>query len=501
MLIEANEVPNIVFDAYAEKHAPRFAELLAKADRYTTVTPDRIQLDPWIAWPTLHRGVNDETHGILRLGQDTSHADKNYPPIWNILKNAGFSVGVWGSLFSSCETDLGGYPFFVPDVFSSHDRVEPAYLQKFQSFNLAMTRASARNVDGKVASGGGKAMMELALARRFRADTLARVAKQMVGEKLDKKMVSRRRNIQTDLHADLFLDAIKRNRVDFGTFYTNNVAAAMHRFWSASIPGADLNKGRLEDEWIDAYAGEVFAALESVERLIARLQSGNYGSMTIMVGSALGQEEIPAENYNAFLTVIDLKKFAARLVGDGVEDVEFESVPTMVPDFTMRFASTEAAAAMNDRLAGFTIGDYRAIETLERMQNKELVGSGPRMSFIRHHYEHDVDFKHAVTFKRSDANTIHLSLQIDNYSGAREAMVGNSVIAFDDLGLGFVSHDEGVNCTAQHCAEGSLFVLNPAERQRITQPEVSILDVAPSILGRFGLPVPAYMLGEQAIGL
>ena len=76
--------------------------------------------------------------------------------MWRLLQEAGIPVGVYGSLFSNAEPDLNPYAFFVPDVFSPHSQVNPPKLHDFQDFNLQMTRASGRNADDKVSSGGSR---------------------------------------------------------------------------------------------------------------------------------------------------------------------------------------------------------------------------------------------------------------------------------------------------------------------------------------------------------
>lgn len=502
VLIELNEVPNEVLDAYAERRSPFFKKLLAKSDRYVTVTPDQIQLDPWIAWPTFHRGVNDEAHGLLRLGQDTSRADMNFPPIWRLLRDAGVSTGVYGSLFSSCEADLSPYSFFVPDVFSPHDRVKPDDLRPFQAFNLAMTRESARNASSNVSAGGGRAVGALALSGRLTTSTIARAASQILSERITPRNVSRRRNTQTEFHADVFASLLKREQPQFSTFYTNNVAAAMHRFWSAGVPGATLNRDKLKPQWLDAYADEVFVALYSVERLIARIASGEFGPITLIVASALGQEEIPAENHNSFLTVADLEIFARAVLGDAVPSVEFTSVPTMVPDFSLRFTDATQSTRFVERLKLMKIGEVAPVETFERMLHKEIVSNGPRLSHIRHSYAGNEHFKHTFTYKRSDDHNIHISLQADDYVGVREVRIGNELLSFEQAGIGFINHDEGVNCTAQHCAEGSLFVYRPdGGTGRAGTRQISILDFAPSVLEHFGVPVPDYFEGRATIDL
>ena len=99
--LELNEVPFRVIDAYVAI-APQstLAGLLKKSRQLSSNCPDKIELDPWISWPTLHRGVIDEQHRILHLGQMLKTADETYPPLWRLLADAGLKVGVFGSIHS-----------------------------------------------------------------------------------------------------------------------------------------------------------------------------------------------------------------------------------------------------------------------------------------------------------------------------------------------------------------------------------------------------------------
>jgi hypothetical protein len=496
VLVEVNEVPNSVLDAYA-RQSPFMAEFLAGSDRYTTICADQIQLDPWIAWPTFHRGVPDTVHGLLRLGQDTAQIDEAYPPVWRLLKDQGVSVGVCGSLYSSSEEDLAGYRFMVPDVFSPHANVNPDSLHRFQSFNLAMTRASARNASEGVAAGGGAAVADLALHGWLRPQTMARVAGQLVNERLDHKKLSRRRNTQTELFGDVFCALLEKERPQFSTYYTNNVAAAMHRFWSASFRDSSINEARLRADWMDAYSDEVFAAMRSVERVLRRILAVMGDDTTVVVASAIGQEEIPAENHAKFATIVDPDAFIAGLLGH--EEIgAYRLLPAMVPDFTIRFDDPQDADLVCERLGTFAVGENAAIETLERMNTKELVGADTGMPHIRYGYT-KTDFKFPITFARSDRVTVHVSLQIDDYLGPAEARLGNRSVPFRDIGLGLISHDEGVNCTAQHCAEGSLTVRRPGGARAQALKVVSSVDFVPSLLKHFSVAGPSHLLGEASI--
>jgi len=72
----AQRSPYRVIDSYCNRRPmSTLASMLQKSRQYTSVTDDQLALDPWISWSTLHRGVNDEVHGILHLGQVIDSTD------------------------------------------------------------------------------------------------------------------------------------------------------------------------------------------------------------------------------------------------------------------------------------------------------------------------------------------------------------------------------------------------------------------------------------------
>ena len=164
ILFEINEVPFRVIDQYCDmRPQSTLARVLSRSRQYETVTEDSLALDPWISWPTMHRGVPDEKHQILHLGQVLDEVDVQYPPIWRLLKQAGVSVGVFGSLHSSAvPDDAADYSFYVPDCFDNEVYAQPRSLETFQEFNLRMTRDSARNVSRKLPVGAAAKFAECA---------------------------------------------------------------------------------------------------------------------------------------------------------------------------------------------------------------------------------------------------------------------------------------------------------------------------------------------------
>jgi len=259
-----------------------------------------------------------------------------------------------------------------------------------------------------------------------------------------------------------------------------------------------MNKARLTSDWLDAYSDEVFAALRSVERVLRRVLAKGGPDTTVVLASAIGQEEIPAQNHTRYVTIVNPDTLIAAML-DGEEAGGYRLLPAMVPDFTVRFDRSRDADLVCQRLRTFAVGDNAALETLERMNAKELVGAGTPLAHIRHSYATTGHFKFPITFARSDCSTLHISLQIDDYSGPAKASLGNRTLTFAEIGLGAIQHDEEVNCTAQHCAEGSLVVHRPGVLKGSDLQTVSSLDFAPSLLKHFSVMRPSHLLGETSI--
>jgi len=197
ILFELNEVPLRVVRHFAgRKPGSSFAKVLARGRHWTTVTPDEGHLSPWITWPTLHRGVSSADHRIAALGQDVRAADRKFPPVWNVLANAGRRVGMFGSLHSyPPPDDLGPYDFYVPDTFAAGPEAKPAELAAFQQFNLHMVDRSGRNVSGELPVRQALPFLLRSLPAGIRPGTMAKIARQVASERIWRHRTARRRTI------------------------------------------------------------------------------------------------------------------------------------------------------------------------------------------------------------------------------------------------------------------------------------------------------------------
>jgi hypothetical protein len=412
--------------------------------------------------------VNDEKHGILHLGQVLDDVDGRFPPIWKILKNHGRTVGIFGSLHSSCvPANAKSYAFYLPDYFDDRVFAHPQSLEPFQELNLAMTRQSARNVSRRIPLGGFARFLTGAMSAGLKMDTIGDSALHLAREVTKPGLRIRRRAYQPLIMLDLFIHQLERTQPDFATFYTNHVAAAMHRYWGATF--ADDYERKLDAEWIANYQGEILFAMDKLDTMVAKLKTfvDRHPEYTLVAASSMGQAAIPAEKTFEFLTITDLPKFMSAL---GVGADQWQARPAMVP-CVCAVVSDATRTRVLDGLAGMSIGGQNV------RRDKRPVAP--------------------ASFDERENGFFQFFIQFDNYKGPDEVTINSRRMALAEAGLGKMAHEDGVNCTAQHVPEGSLLVYRadaPDSGHRAGT-RISTLEVAPAICDLFGVPRPAYMHG------
>jgi hypothetical protein len=270
---------------------------------------------------------------------------------------------------------------------------------------------------------------------------------------------------------DLFLKQLKRKLPDFSTFYTNHVAAAMHRYWGAAFP--EDYQQPMNSDWIAKYESEILFAMDKFDVILGRLVNfvDTHSEFTMVIASSMGQAAIPAEQTYEFLSIVDLGKFMEAL---GVPRNAWDTRPAMVPCHCVVVKEEWRQTLLSN---------------LERLK----VGGCAMVAAQRPTVP--------MSYDERETGFFQIFLQFDNYAGGSEAQIGDRSYALSALGLGLTAHEDGVNCTAQHVPFGSLIVYGrhaggrrPTERVRI-----STLDIAPSVLNAFGVPKPDYMRGAPSI--
>lgn len=465
ILFELNEVPFRIVEEYSRWHPE--STLARRRDQffqYETYTEDVSALSPWKTWPSLHRGVPDHRHLIQDFGQDLRDADQEFPPLWKLLAQNGVRTGVCGSLHTyPMPDDLEGYAFFLPDTFAAGSECFPQNLSLFQQFNLGMARESARNVSAKVPWGSALKMLSHAPELGFKLRTFADLGGQLVSERLSPWKRSRRRTYQAVLAFDIFMKQLRDTQPAFATFFTNHVAASMHRFWAAAFPD-DYETFGYEPGWVKIYSHEIEFAMNKFDGFLTRLLAfaDAHPDYTLWVTTSMGQQATQALAIETQLYVTDLKKFMMAL---GVGETGWEPRPAMLPqcNFFVHPGRVEQA-----RLAlGNLVIDGRPVTFREAVSG-----------FF------SVDFGHA-----------------NLYDKPQTALLGGREMTFEEMGLKNVEIEDKSGASAYHIPQGVLLVYDPADRAaKPSRTQVSTLELAPAILHNYSVPVPPYMRRPAPLG-
>jgi hypothetical protein len=460
ILFELNEVPLRIIDAHCAWHpSSSLARYLPRCFQFEAHCEDVGPLTPWRTWPSLHRGVRNDQHGISHFGQKLDDADRAHPPLWRILASHGVRSGVFGSLHSyPPPASLDGYAFYFPDTFAPSSECFPRELEILQHFNLIMSRRSGRNVDLGVPWGDAIRLLSAVPRLGIRASTLFEAARQLASEKVQPWRATRRRTLQPVLAFDAFERQLRSTLPDFATFFTNHVASSMHRYWAACFP-EDYEVYDYDDAWRETYRGEIAFAMYHADLMLARLFAfvDRHPDYQLVIATSMGQRATRAQPVLSQLYLTDLARFMARMdVGDG----EWRVMPAMQPDINV-FVSAQRTDHFRERVRALRIdGDPLRFEEDAENQFFSLI--------FGHTNLHD---------------------------GPRLAELDGQSVPFAELGLEAVMIDDASGTCAYHVPEGALLVYRADQLPAPSagRPRVSFLELAPWLLENFAVPLPPYM--------
>lgn len=452
VVVEANEVPRrVVADIAPGGRIPFLAQLLRSGRLIETHVDDELdrELYPSQSWASMNTGVDYERHGVYWYG-DPKPA--GYPLYWQVAAAAGRSVGLVNTLHSSplsaqCVGDT--FRFAVPDCFSLDADTLPASLTAFQELNLRLTRASGRQTDLGPANRDAVRLVSMLPRLGVRPRTMLAIASTVAGIALGRIPRERLRSAQFLILQDLFCRLLAEHAPDLAVFFTNHVAASMHRYWYASYPG-DFERDHYDEAWIDQYRHEIPHALILLDRFLHRLHRWCTATdRTLVAVSSMGQG--PSAVLDADATheavVADARRFLDVL---GV-DPEVEVLGSMVPQLTLACGGPTRAASTDRLLTAAGAGHGWGVDRVD-----DVVTLTYRLEVV-------------------DPETVRVG---DEVCPARS--VGVDVLAVDD-------HSSG-----RHVPVGILGVANSPTFAGPAGSSVSNLEFAPAVLAHLGVPPLAH---------
>lgn len=355
LLLEINEIPWRLIDRYGDRPGlSNIGRLLKRAHQYTTVAVDTGELSPWVTWPTFHRGMNNERHGIKNLGQDPSTFKGK--PIWEEIRERGGSIGICGSMQSWPPVDPGNGGFYIPDTFAHDESCLPSYLNPLQALNLSLVGMNGRVVS-RALPGASKilgAMTSFAKSG-ITPGTCARIAGQLLGETFDRSMVARRPIFQTILFWDVFrkhFDA--RKPPAFSTFFTNHIAGVMHRYWGDVFPEDFPDRKVQSGESREPLMRFALKVLDSMLAEVLEWTADN-PELVVVFASSMGQHAVHRGYHEGVELVVE--DLALLMSCTGISRNDYIPLLAMVPQVAVEIENGEKRGKARRVLEGAVCGE------------------------------------------------------------------------------------------------------------------------------------------------
>ena len=353
LMLEINEVPWRLIERY--RHFPDFSNInrfFAEAVCYSTMAVDSGELSPWVTWPTLHRGMNNENHGIRNLGQDPLTFAGS--PIWRDFLDRGESVGVLGAMQSWPPEYPGESGFFIPDTFAADGSCYPSSLRPLQEFNLRQVRRNPRILSKRVLDMQETLpVLSAALKAGISLNTFARIAAQLALEKFRPGLVARRPCFQAILFWDVFVGLYRPSSPPaYASFFTNHVAGLMHRYWRDVFPEDFVGK-EVFSSGAKSQEPAMRFALEILDRMLAqvfRWRSEN-PSLVVCFASSMGQGPVYRSHHpGKEIIVVEPHRF---MQASGLRPNEYELLLAMVPHVAVKVEDPQIRQRAIDSITGY----------------------------------------------------------------------------------------------------------------------------------------------------
>lgn len=463
ILFELNEVPFEILEYYVEKYPnSNLAKIYPQCAKYKTITEDVGLLEPWITWPTLHRGVHNETHLINDFGEELIEVNHKYPSIWEILHNNNISTGVFASIHSyPLPTNYSEYKFYVPDLFAKKSTTHPKKVTPFQEFNLRMTRKSGRNVDTGIDKKSALKFVANIPRIGIKLNTIRSLVNQVLNERKQPWIKARRRTFQSILSYDVFMKLLNQKKPQFASFFSNHVASTTHRYWAATFPKSYKNN-EIPESWIKQYSGEIDFVMHTTDKFLSGMLKflKKNKEYKLVLTSSMGQQ--PTQSTRLVKSEVYLRDNAKFMKFLGIEEGEWEVRNAMHPQYNFYINSEEKARLLEEKVKSF---EFEGKEFIYRVKDKHFFS---------------IEFGYR-----------NLQEEVMKVQGEK--------VPFSNLGLVNDKVDDSSPGTARHDKIGSLLIFDPKDNSKkgFNGELINTKAFAPSFLSHYDLTIPSYMINQR----
>lgn len=359
--LEMNEVSRPLIQTMIDRgQLPAFKEVCQNWSFYrTTSEPEYKNIEPWIQWVTAHTGKTYEEHGIFRLG-DSLHLQ--HPQIWEVLgKNNHESVVLSGLNARRGATRAG---VFFPDPWSKAEDVYPESLKGL--WNVVSRRVQGHATSPLALSDLMDGLRSVA-GQSIAPSTVARVAKQLVRQKLNPKQSWRLAGHFDLLLADIMANFLKDRRYSFCSLFLNSLAHYQHHFWRNHAP-SKFATGIMSPDCGPA-DDPVSWGYKNYEQVLSKmLKAVSLDDTLVLIASGLTQVPFTAHDHEGGWNYYRLKDhdgFAMKALGLSKDKV----FPMMSRDWQVGPFNDGLLVNIQEALAGIQIGGQPVFATSRAADN------------------------------------------------------------------------------------------------------------------------------------
>tara|TARA_B000000532_G_scaffold241842_1_gene234852 strand:- start:993 stop:2363 length:1371 start_codon:yes stop_codon:yes gene_type:complete len=451
LVLEINEVPWKVINKFrADAKYQNIIKFFNRSENYTTYCVDKKgMLDPWVIWPTIHRGMGYKLHNIKNLGQDVSTFKGE--PIWEVFLKKKYSIGVFGSLQSWPPKDPGQKGFYLPDTFAHNADCYPKSLKKFQEFNLQQVSKNGKVINKNSIYNISGIITFLSLPfLSVKMSTIIKIIFQMLSEIFLKRRLAFRPTFQTLIAWDIFKGQYLKKQTYFSTFFTNHIANIMHRYWDHIFSEKFSNS-------INEHRQTMEHAMKVLDNILGDVMHfcKNNKNLSIYFISGMGQDKVYHPEHEGYEAKIkDIFTLCNFL---GLDKNKYTALLAMVPQIALEITDEKLRKNFCNKLGSiFTLSNKRLFSILEEGNSLSISILTPKLC----------DFKsNELVFK-------------DN---------GNEkIIKFEDIGVEILKMDAG---QAYHIPEGilSIYSENISSTRRVDTDIIKTDQIKSIILKHAGI--------------
>ena len=460
IVIEINEVPLKLLKHYQKvKPKSHIAFLLDNSLVLETEAKDVAEefLYPSQTWGSINTGVGYDSHKIHWYNDPKPDT---YPLYWKRIADAGLKVGLMNTLHSSPANSYieeENYKFVIPDCFASNNITKPEIYEDFQALNTSATSENGRTANMGFPKDKAVATLVKSPALGIKPKTLLDAATLVAKIKTGRVNKERLRNLQFTLLADMFFKQLKEHDVDLAIFFTNHIAANMHRYWYSLFPD-EYSRELYDDAWIEKHSEEILVSLDLFDDFLKQLIAYcDRAQRALLVVSSMGQgaNENLTETPEYLYKLEDFDRLLGQLCPG--KNYQYEVDAAMIPQYSINFAN-----------------EADARECYELITAAKPYFQGIWMNI--------------------DLNQKVITLSTNLESNRDKFYVRDDSFSYDELGFTRISIDS--HHTARHTPEGTLIVYN-SETSKATGASVDYLEYVPAMLKFFGLDTADYMVEPQ----